>query len=337
METKEQIHQLIEQYSKLNSTPKDTFIIEKWNFENIYLYELWTLTEERKSEWTSFPIKGVATSEKPDESEKDIWKIPCDIPLTGGNAFKEFKVPGTEYVTACDGCSGGGTKCGVCNGRRTFLCEGCDGVGANEFSGRFVRKRLHFGQSVMSTCRQRTKTNLSAYQHGRFCMICRGLGRIDCPECNGSAVALCYKCRGKGAFKHYLKIKVTWTVHKSCWSSGESDSKLFMPSLAQADGDEIWQRADEKAVPISFSSEASVSEASQRLIEKHSATLEADPSKRRIIMQRQSLRLLPLTRVDIRSNKIASPVFIVGRNDQIILNHKDDFEENKKNQGFFSL
>lgn len=320
----------------LHMASQKALAVEKWDFKNIFLYELWSLTETRKLEWMTYAIKGVATSEEPDVADLDMWQIDCDIPMTNGDALKEIKVPGTEYVVACGDCSGGSHKCGVCNGKRNFLCEGCDGAGANEFSGRFVRKRLHFGATSMSTCRSRTKTNLSAYQMGRFCMVCRGLGRIDCPECNGSAIAMCHKCRGKGSFKRYLKLKIHWSVHKSCWSSAGAGLELTAPSLSEAEGDEIWQQVDEKAVPISFSSEAGVSEASQRLIEKHNAALEADPANRKIIMQRQSLRVMPLTRIDIRSDKMASPAFILGRNDKIILNPKDDTKEpEKQGKGLF--
>ena len=49
-----------------------------------------------------------------------------------------------------------------------FLCEGCDGMGANEFSGKFSRKRLHFGVSRYSTCRHHSKSNLSAFQVGKY-------------------------------------------------------------------------------------------------------------------------------------------------------------------------
>jgi len=318
------------------STP----IVDNWAFKKIFLYELWTLTETRKLEWTYFPIRGLTPSDKPDTDDLDMWEIDCGIPSAKGDASvasKEIKVPGMEYVSACGECSGGSTPCGVCNGKRNFLCEGCDGMGANEYSGKFCRKRVHFGVGRYSTCHTRTKTNLSAFQINRFCHVCRGLGRIDCPECNGSAIALCYKCRGKGLFKHCMKLKVHWTVHKSSWSNVMSEIDLQSLSSAKPEGEEIWQHIDEKAVPISFSLDAGVSEASQRLIERHAKVLESDASKKRIVAQRQSLRVIPMTRLDFRSSEFESPAFIVGVNDKIVLKSMDAEKKDKAARGLFSF
>ena len=55
------------------------------------------------------------------------------------------------------------------------------------------------------------------------------------------------------------------------------------------------------------------------------------------VSQRQSLRVMPLTRIDIRSELIASPAFIVGRDDKIILNPKEGAANaGKAHKGFFS-
>ena len=118
-------------------------------------------------------------------------------------------------------------------------------------------------------------------------------------------------------------------------------------------------------MPISFSLEGGVSDASQRLIERHSSALEGDASKTRIKMQvtlqkrrrkrrllgegmegvigysilscdgsfsssstsffhqRQSLRVVPLTRVELASDDFASPAFIIGFDDKVVLSRKD--------------
>lgn len=120
-----------------------------------------------------------------------------------------------------------------------------------------------------------------------------------------------------------MKLKVKWSVHKSCWSSAEHDSASLPNYALESEGDEIWQQLGEKVVPISFSLEGGVSDASQRLIERHSSALEGDASKTRIKMQRQSLRVVPLTRVELASDDFASPAFIIGFDDKVVLSRKD--------------
>ena len=55
------------------------------------------------------------------------------------------------------------------------------------------------------------------------------------------------------------------------------------------------------------------------------------------LIQRQSLRVIPMTRIDIRSEEFESPAFVVGVNNKVVLKSKDGENEDGKKGKWFSF
>lgn len=328
---KSKLNRHIEANKSKWSFSRNTFSIENCKFVKIYVYELWTLTESRSKEWVSLAIKGLEPGGEKLLTDPDIWELGGDVRVLTENGIPKTKciniqVPGSEYVTACDDCGGEGSVfCTACTGKRSFICDWCDGAGAVEFGGKFSRKRMSYGGARYSTCHARTKSNLSPFQVNRFCHGCKGLGRVDCSECGGSTEMTCDTCRGKGCFKHFLKIKIHWAAHKSAWSCASEDIELPSEAIVEAKGEQVWEEAANKVDAFSSvlveggyeGGYEGVVAASQRLIDKHSRNLESENSV--IKLQKHSLRVVPLTRVAVVSKKFQSPGFILGTDDQVCL------------------
>ncbi|KAM9074584.1 protein SSUH2 homolog isoform 3-T8 [Megaptera novaeangliae] len=126
--------------------------------------------------------------------------------------------------------------------------------------------------------------------HGRYkCSSCHGAGTVRCPSCSGAKrkarpARRCQMCSGSGRQR------------KNSLFEFVSEHQLDCPGelLAKARGETLFKDENTMVYPIVDFPLREICLASQRGIAEHSATL---ASRARVLQQRQTIELIPLTEV----------------------------------------
>jgi len=234
-------------------TAAENLSITEVKCSGVFVYELWTMTESRKTEWVTVPFKGCRfVGDNRNNLVPEIWEIDVRPPRAFKSGSKDVEVPHTAYVTICDraGCKKGQVECGRCHGKKKVMCRWCDGLGRMGWAGRRSRKRMNPEGGEMTVSHSRLRRSLTACQVGQMCMKCRGLGRKNCNRCKGNGTVSCDNCNGKGQLKHYMKLTVTWKVHKSDWVDEHMD--VPATNIKEAAGEYMWEETGPRVDPIAF-------------------------------------------------------------------------------------
>ncbi|XP_009881188.1 PREDICTED: protein SSUH2 homolog [Charadrius vociferus] len=167
------------------------------------------------------------------------------------------------FTKDCHRCHGHGrSKCGVCHGAGRTRCVTCKG-------SRWRRK-----------------------QQSR-CQLCSGTGRRRCNTCSGRGSKTCATCQGERKLQHFKQLVVTW---KNNVFEFVSEHHLNFPGklLSKVSGENIFKDENAVVYPIIDFPDPEISLASQRAIAEHSA---AFATSSRILRQRQTIELIPITEV----------------------------------------
>ncbi|XP_009468257.1 PREDICTED: protein SSUH2 homolog [Nipponia nippon] len=177
--------------------------------------------------------------------------------------FTSCRVPHSALVKDCHRCHGHGrSKCGVCHGAGRTRCVTCKGS------------------------RQRLKQQ-------KRCQLCSGTGRKRCNTCSGRGSKTCATCQGEKKLQHFKQLVITW---KNNVFEFVSEHHLNIPGelLSKVSGENIFKDENVVVYPIIDFPEPEISLASQRAIAEHSA---AFATSSRILRQRQTIELIPITEV----------------------------------------
>ncbi|KAM5281095.1 protein SSUH2 homolog [Ctenodactylus gundi] len=237
--------------------------IQELRQETLFRYRLETFSESRISEWTFQPLTRHSVDGPQRGTSPRLWDIKVQVPPMFQEDTRKFHVPHSSLIKKCHRCRGHGRyKCGGCHGASMVRCVSCSGA--------------------------KRKARLP-----RRCPACSGSGRRRCSTCSGRGSKTCATCKGERKLVHFVQLVITW---RNSLSEFVSEHHLHCPEelLAKAKGENLFRDENSAVYPIVDFPLREISQASQRAIAEHSAAL---ASRGRILQQRQTIELIPLTEV----------------------------------------
>ncbi|CAM9353916.1 unnamed protein product [Bubo scandiacus] len=228
-----------------------------------YRYRLETFSESRLSEWVFEPFTKPRAAEPSGDTPLDPWDVEVGPPPLFQGQTRRCRVPRSALVRDCHRCRGHGrSKCGVCHGAGRMRCVTCKGS----------RRRL---------------------KQQKRCQLCSGTGRKRCNTCSGRGSKTCVTCQGEKKLQHFKQLVITW---KNNVFEFVSEHHLNFPGelLSKVSGTNIFKDENVVVYPIINFPDPEISLASQRAIAEHSAAL---ATSSRILRQRQTIELIPITEV----------------------------------------
>ncbi|KAJ3585950.1 hypothetical protein NHX12_012357 [Muraenolepis orangiensis] len=259
-----------------SSSPAKNGVISNMEAFNTYRYRLETFTESRSTEWSQKPYNGEpidAFSQQP----PGPWNIAAQAPTFFQDSKQVIKVPYTSSLKNCHDCVGMGR----------MPCKNCAGA----------------GNKVCWVC------NGSGYRHGDDrCSHCSGRGRENCTQCQGQGSKECSTCQGRRQLLVYINLTVKWTNNTSDYVV-EQSSGLLLENLNKVTGKELLKDARYLVFPVMGFPDLNVVSAAERLIREHQTT---HSQSSRILQQRQTIELIPITKVTYRWKGKSHLYFVYG-------------------------
>ncbi|KAM6925114.1 protein SSUH2 homolog [Xenentodon cancila] len=259
-----------------SSGPAKDGVITNMKQFNTYRYRLETFTESRSTEWNHEPYIGQpvdAYSQPP----PGPWDIPAKTPSFFMDNKQKIKVPYTSSVKSCHSCVGMGRKpCKDCAGAGNKVCWVCNGSGCRHGNDR--------------------------------CHHCSGRGRENCSHCHGQGSKQCDTCLGKQQLLVYINLTVKWTNNSDDYVV-EQSSGLQVASLSKVSGKELYRDSQYLVYPVMGFPDPQVVQASQRLVSDHQGKY---CQTSRVLQQRQTIELIPVTKVTYSWKEKSHIYFVYG-------------------------
>ncbi|XP_037375521.1 protein SSUH2 homolog [Talpa occidentalis] len=226
-------------------------------------YRLETFSESRTREWTFQPFSGHSVDGPQRGASPRLWDIKVQVPPMFQEDTRKLQVPHSSLVKECHRCHGRGRDaCGGCHGAGVARCPAC------------------------SRAKRRARPP-------RRCQMCSGSGRRRCSTCSGRGSKPCATCKGEKKLLHFSQLVIAW---KNSLFEFVSEPGLDCPRelLARAKGESLFKDESAKVYPIVDFPLREICQASRRGLSEHSAAL---ASRARVLRQRQTIELVPLTEV----------------------------------------
>ncbi|XP_010874182.2 protein SSUH2 homolog isoform X1 [Esox lucius] len=264
-----------------SSGPVKDGVITNMETFNTYRYRLETFTEQRVTEWSQQPYLGQPVDAYT-QPPPGPWNIPAKTPTFFQNETQIIKVPNTSSVKNCHTCLGmGRNPCKECVGVGNKICWVCKGAGDRASGDR--------------------------------CHHCQGRGRENCNHCHGQGSKECQTCKGKQQLLVFINLKVIWTNNLEDYVV-EQSSGLHMANLSNVSGKEMFRDSQYMVYPVMGFPNPDLVHAAERLVREHQAKFSQTS---RILQQRQSIELIPITKVSYKW-KGASHVYFVFGNEYMV-------------------
>ncbi|XP_062272341.1 protein SSUH2 homolog [Scomber scombrus] len=242
----------------------------------VYRYRLETYTESRASAWQYESYSGQPVDGPQYGMSPPPWDVPVVLPPRYTDVVERVRVPHSSFVKLCHKCNGcGRTRCVMCHGRGQKRCTFCHGHG-----------------------RSRNKR----------CTSCHGRGRKRCMSCHGHGYKTCSACHGSQNLMHYIELTVTW---KNNISDFIPDRQPDFPDkkFEKVTGDPFFIDESVLVYPIQGFPDQEICDVTRRLINEHIGRFSANS---RIMQQRQTIELVPLTHAYYTYNGKDFSFFVYG-------------------------
>ncbi|XP_078517799.1 protein SSUH2 homolog [Lissotriton helveticus] len=264
-----------------SSAPAKEMVFRDFQSLSTYRYRLETFTESRSSEWKSVPYNGEVIDAYGSGPVPLPWDIQVPVPAMFKDANQNIKVPHTSSLKPCQLCLGMGQNiCKKCNGAGRNVCWVCNGS----------RRRM-----------------------SEPCSHCQGIGNESCSTCHGQGRTTCTVCNGRRQLLCYIEVKVTWknNIHEYL-----SDKNSGFPTelFKKVTGKKLFTDEQFMVYPLMTFPEASINQASQIAIQQHQAQF---ASTSRILRQRHTIELIPLTKVEYTWKDKSHFYFVYGVENQV--------------------
>ncbi|KAM3621367.1 uncharacterized protein V6R79_010321 [Siganus canaliculatus] len=264
-------------YSK---APANDGVITKMESYSTYRYRLETFTESRSTEWAHKPHEGEPADFYTQTAPRP-WEIQATPPSLFTNHMQEIRVPYTSSIKECHDCRAtGAMPCDECHGNGSKPCWVCNGSGTRDDEN---------------------------------CHRCNGTGKDSCSDCDGRGNKECVTCRGKGQLLAYISLKVEWVNHVDDHVV-EQNSGLNIDDLRSVNGKELFKNSQYLLFPLIGFPNQNISEASERLVKEHQVKFSQSS---RILQQRQTVELIPITKVNYKWKSDSHVYFVYGNENQV--------------------
>ncbi|XP_066474169.1 protein SSUH2 homolog [Tiliqua scincoides] len=245
----------------------EELIIQELKQQTLYRYRLQTFNETRLSESTFEPYTNTLVDGPQNGASPCPWNIKVQGPRMFQEDQKKCRVPHSSLVKECHKCHGRGRyKCSGCHGAGRMRCVTCSGA----------------------------KHKAKHQKHQKRCQMCSGTGRKRCSTCSGRGHKTCATCQGEKRLLHFIQLMITWRNNVHEFISEHSELNFPRELLSKATGENIFKDQNTLVYPLVDFPYPEISLASQRAIGEHNA---AFASTSRILQQRQTIELIPVTEV----------------------------------------
>ncbi|XP_032370692.1 protein SSUH2 homolog [Etheostoma spectabile] len=264
-------------YSK---SPVNDGVITSMEPCNTYRYRLETFTESRSSEWATKPHEGEPADFYTQTAPRP-WELQATTtPSLFTNHKEEIRVPYTSSIKDCHSCHSTGTMpCTECHGDGFKPCWVCNGSGM--------------------------KTD-------ERCSRCNATGKDRCTTCDARGTKTCETCKGKRQLLTYIKVKVEWTNHVE--DHVVAQNCLNVDELRSVSGKELFKNNQYLLYPLLGFPNPAISEASERLVRDHQSKYAQNS---RILQQRQTVELIPITKVNYKWKGNSHVYFVYGKENKV--------------------
>ncbi|XP_029990046.1 protein SSUH2 homolog [Sphaeramia orbicularis] len=260
--------------------PAEDGVITNMQPFNTYRYRLETFTESRSTEWAQKPHEGEPADFYTQPAPRP-WEVQATPPTMFTNHTQEIRVPYTSSIKDCNTCHASGVQpCGACHG----------------------------GHKECWQCRGSGTTGIETQ-----CGHCRGSGQERCDKCDGRGTMACDTCKGKRQLLAYIQLKVEW-VNNVEDHVVEQNSGLNVADLHSVTGKELFKNSQYLLYPLVGFPNPVIAEASERLIRDHQSKY-AQTS--RILQQRQTVELIPITKVNYKWKGDTHVYYVYGNEHQV--------------------
>ncbi|KAI9540609.1 hypothetical protein NQZ68_038982 [Dissostichus eleginoides] len=256
---REALLKFVESKWRYSSKPARNMVFKQLKPITVYRYRLETYTETRTSAWEFEPFTGQVVDGPQYGASPPPWDIPLMLPQRYSDRVEKTRVPHSSFVKMCHKCNGcGRTRCVGCHGRGQKRCPFCHGHG-----------------------RSRNKR----------CNSCNGRGRKRCISCHGRGYKTCSVCQGSQNMLHSIQLTVTW---KNNISNFIPDRQPDFPdkNFENVSGDPFFIDESNLVYPIQGFPDQEICDVSTKMINEHYGRFS---STSRILQQRQTIELVPLT------------------------------------------
>ncbi|XP_041945357.1 ssu-2 homolog, tandem duplicate 2 [Alosa sapidissima] len=229
---------------------------------NTYRYRLDTFTESRSTEWASEPYHGQVLDGF-NGVAAGPWDVSVPIPAMFQDCQRDVRIPHSSSVKGCNQClSLGKSPCNKCVTSGQIQCSVCTGSGRDHHSD-------------------------------TRCRSCSGSGRIRCNACSGAGSLQCPNCQGKGQLLCFLKLTIKWRNHSNVHVV-DKRSGFPLDLLQEAAGEMLFTDMNQRVYPVESFPDGAVNAASKQAVQEHHMQFSTTC---RILQQRQTIELIPVTRV----------------------------------------
>ncbi|XP_026092057.1 ssu-2 homolog, tandem duplicate 2 isoform X1 [Carassius auratus] len=277
--TEELAHEAFIKYTSsrccYSSKPAREMVFTDLQSLNTYRYRLETFTESRTTEWDSEPYNGQVVDGR--GVAPAPWSIPVPIPSLFQDCKKSIRIPHTSTVKGCHSCLNlGRSACSRCVNSGRTRCGSCSGMGRTSPEQR--------------------------------CNMCHGSGMIRCHSCGGAGSITCTTCNGQGKLLCFIKLQITWknNIYLAVIDKG---SGFPVKLLDQITGEKLLTDMAPAVYPVVSFPDSSVNATSDSAVKEHLAQF---ATTCRILQQRQTIELIPITRVHYVWNEKTHIYFVYG-------------------------
>ncbi|KAK3031361.1 hypothetical protein RJ639_036069 [Escallonia herrerae] len=283
------------------SRPARTWKIHAVEDCNVYVGTLESFIEQRETVTETEPYLGSNNYEKDKGPELGIWELDLrsEFPvLFTPHKESRAKIPHSETILKCSGCAGrGDIVCPICN--------------AGQEPG-------FYKENQMAHCPDCFGRGLIAHKDGSdtICVRCSGKGKIPCATCGSRGLIKCAACRGSGSLLTRKVAIVRWKTL--------STRKVSATSGAASVPDEVFHRARGvqlcntqayQCTPAFFADSFFLNQFSSEVIADRAPV----PPTARVICERHSISVVPVTRVTMTHRSRSFSFYIIGFSREVYL------------------
>lgn len=269
-----------------SSRPAKELVFTDLQAHNTYRYRLETFVESRKTEWDSVPYTGQVVDSY-GSCVPAPWDIAVQVPAMFQNGKRAVQVPHTSSVKGCHNCLAlGKSACQKCIASGWMQCWVCNGSGRRMSDDR--------------------------------CSHCNGVGRVRCTECSGSGSKTCHTCAGKGQLLFFINLIVEWKNHIYEFVP-DKRSGFPVDRVSKVTGELLFTDTQYMVYPVVSFPDNAINQASQTAVREHQAQF---VTTSRILQQRQTIELIPVTRVHYTWKEKTYIYFVYGAEHKV---YTDDY------------
>ncbi|MBN3288301.1 SSUH2 protein, partial [Polyodon spathula] len=269
-----------------SSRPAKELVFTDLQAHDTYRYRLETFVESRTTEWASVPYTGQVVDSY-GSCVPAPWDIAVQVPAMFQNGKRTIQVPHTSSVKGCHNCLAlGKSACQKCIASGWMQCWVCNGSGSRMSNNR--------------------------------CSHCNGVGRVRCTECSGRGSKTCHTCTGKGQLLFFINLIVEWKNHIFEFVP-DKRSGFPVDQISKVTGELLFTDTQYLVYPVVSFPDNAINQASQRAVREHQAQF---VTTSRILQQRQSIELIPVTRVHYTWKEKTYIYFVYGAEHKV---YTDDY------------